>query len=304
MRKAWLFAMNIDNVLISVIITTCKRDAGILLRAVKSIQQQTYKNWELIIIDDSPSSYSERSNVENAVCALMEDRITYIQHEKNMGAQVSRNQGLALAKGEWISFLDDDDEYVSDKLETQLKAAKRYGVLWVAGKSIFFDDKRSKGKLSKEKCYNGYVFEHLLYNNFIPSITPLVNKQCYEKVGNFDETLESGQDYDMWLRIAREYEIYCLKTPGVIRHLHSAGRITNDPHKKIQGLTRIINKYYEDLKKNPKCYCKKVMHTTKYYIMLGEIDKAQKGAKKANKIYPGFCIRNGLYYVYWTLKYR
>lgn len=296
--------MNIDNDLISVIITTCKRDADILLRAVKSIQRQTYKNWELIIIDDSPSSYSERRNVENAVNALMDDRITYIKHEKNMGAQASRNQGLTLAKGEWISFLDDDDEYVPDKLETQLKAAKKYGVLWVAGKSIHFDDRRAKGRIPKVKCYNGYVFEHLLYNNFVPSITPLVNKKCYEKVGSFDETLESSQDYDMWLRIAREYEIYCLKTPGVIRHLHSTGRITNDPHKKIQGLTRIMNKYYEDMKKNPKSYCKKTMSLTKYYFMLGEIDKAKKVAKKATKIYPQYCIRNCFYYIFWTFKYR
>ena len=215
--------------LISVIITTCNRNIEILMRAVQSVQNQSYENWELLIIDDSPETFSGRKEVEDLITAIDDKRVKYIKQPRNMGAQVARNTGLNIARGEWINFLDDDDEFFSDKLQTQLNVAKEKCVLWVTGKAVILDDRNGKQKMLNYKYYSGNVYSKLLFQNFIPSITPLVNRKCYEKVGNFDETLEASQDYDMWLRIAKEYPLCSIEYPGVIIHEHDNGRITSNP---------------------------------------------------------------------------
>ena len=289
--------------LISVIITTCNRNADMLRRAVQSVQNQSYTNWELLIVDDSPETFSGRKEVETLITSINDKRIQYIKQPQNMGAQVARNTGLAIARGEWINFLDDDDEFLPDKLEAQLNAAKEHNVLWVTGKAIIFNDSTGKEKNLGYKYYSGNVYSELLCKNFIPSITPLVNRKCYEKVGNFDEDLQSAQDYDMWLRIAKEYPLYCLNIPGVIIHMHGNGRITANPVKRIQGLTSIINKYQEDLSMNPKLYSKKVVYLIKYYFMLGECENAQQLLCKANKISGKYVLKNYACYIYFLLKY-
>lgn len=289
--------------LISVIITTCNRNAEILMRAVQSVQNQSYENWELLIIDDSPEAFSGRKAVEASITAIDDKRVQYIKQPRNMGAQVARNTGMRMARGEWINFLDDDDEFFPDKLETQLNVAKENSVLWVTGKAIILNDKNGKQKMLNYKYYSGNIYSKLLFQNFIPSITPLVNKKCYEKVGNFDETLESAQDYDMWLRIAKEYPICSIEQPGVIVHVHDNGRITSNPRKRLQGLNTILVKYGEDLHLHPKCYSKKVAYLSKYYLMLGDRKNAKKTLCKANKIYIPYLLRNCAYYIYYFLKY-
>ena len=106
--------------MVSVIITTYKREPETVERAAKSILEQTYKDIELIIVDDSPASFDKRIAVEKRVKELSSS-IKYIKHETNMGACAARNTGIRSANGEYVAFLDDDDEWLPDKLEKQMK---------------------------------------------------------------------------------------------------------------------------------------------------------------------------------------
>ena len=105
--------------LVTAVITTHKRTPELVERALKSILAQTYENIEVFVIDDSPEEYELRSAVKNMIESYAEKNVTYIAHDKCMGACAARNTGLEAAKGEFIGFLDDDDEWLPTKLEKQ-----------------------------------------------------------------------------------------------------------------------------------------------------------------------------------------
>ena len=106
---------------VTVIIPTYKRTVDFLSRAVKSVIAQTYPNVEIIVIDDSPSDYKLRNSIKEYMDTIVNDNIKYFQNEKNMGGSLARNRGIELATGDYISFLDDDDEYMPEKIEKQVK---------------------------------------------------------------------------------------------------------------------------------------------------------------------------------------
>ena len=108
------------NPLVSAIITTHNRGPDMVLRAVNSVLGQTYQNIEVIVVDDSLPSFAQRAEVERSVRSIS-DSILYLKHEACKGACAARNTGLNHAKGIYVGFLDDDDEWVPMKIEEQLK---------------------------------------------------------------------------------------------------------------------------------------------------------------------------------------
>ncbi len=109
---------------VSVVITTYKRP-GKLGRAIKSVLDQTLKDWELIVVDDNNADTPFRQETESFMEPYLADsRIRYIKHEKNAGAPAARNTGIKAAVGTYIALLDDDDEFESTKLEKQLALFK------------------------------------------------------------------------------------------------------------------------------------------------------------------------------------
>ena len=113
-----------DKPEVSVVITTYKRPEK-LGRAIKSVLDQTLKEWELIIVDDNNGDSPFRSETEAFMASYLADpRVRYIKHEKNSGAPAARNTGIKAAAGTYIALLDDDDEFESTKLEKQLALFK------------------------------------------------------------------------------------------------------------------------------------------------------------------------------------
>ena len=107
--------------MVSVIIPTYKRKLDYVSNALQSVINQTYDNIEIIVVDDSPSDFPYRDDIKNYIEGLKNNRIIYIRNEKNLGGSLSRNVGINAAHGEYITFLDDDDEYMPGKVEKQLK---------------------------------------------------------------------------------------------------------------------------------------------------------------------------------------
>lgn len=138
--------------LVSAIITTHDRDPEIVLRAVNSVLNQTYDKIELIVVDDSSDHYPKRNAVENAVKAVSSG-VVYIRHAENQGPCAARNAGLAQAKGYYVAFLDDDDEWVPDKIDEQLKGFSDDNVALVYGGITIIDEVRNK-KYAAHILYN------------------------------------------------------------------------------------------------------------------------------------------------------
>ena len=152
-----------------------------------------------------------------------------------MGACVARNTGLQEARGEYIAYLDDDDEWLPEKLEKQLKIMGKTGVALVYCGCLKINDETRvylKDSVSPQ-YYRGYIFDELIKKNFIESTSfPLLRTECLRKIGGFDPLMQSAQDYDVWLRIAKEYEVDYVKEPLVLYHIHPDERISTNPQKK------------------------------------------------------------------------
>ena len=290
------------NDLVSAIITTYKRKPSMVVRAIRSVLSQTYQRIELIIVDDSPGTYADRDAVKKAVYKEKEENpripVRYIQHSSNMGACAARNTGLYAAKGKYIAYLDDDDEWLPTKIEKQIKALENSHVGLVYCGCICMNDNTGRMVERKTVYCRGRVFDKLLYRNFIDSTSfPLLKKECLEAVGGFDLLMESAQDYDVWLRIAQKYEIDYVPEPLVIYHEHEGEQITNNPRKKISGLERINKKFAIYIESNPALWRQRNIVITPYYSLIGNKEKALKTWGKCVLKNPGRIINNIKYLI-------
>ena len=172
----------IKKLKVSVIIPTYNR-ANLVGRAIKSVLNQTYKDFELIIVDDSSTD-----NTKDVIRQFQEkdSRIEYIKHHKNKGGSAARNTVIKSSKGEYITFLDSDDEWLCEKLEKQIKLFSimptKVGVLY-CGYYVFDDN------LGIEKYINCSFEGDVrieLFRGWCPS-TPLlmVRRQCFDAIGFF-----------------------------------------------------------------------------------------------------------------------
>ncbi|MBR3019803.1 MAG: glycosyltransferase [Clostridia bacterium] len=264
--------------MVSVVMTTCKRNEKTVERAVKSVVSQTYGDWELIVVDDSPADYPYRDEVKKCVLSLVtSDKITYISNAVNSGACYSRNVGLAVAKGEYIAYLDDDDEWLPQKLEEQVKELKHADreTAMVYGPFYRVDEETGKKELVMAGNYSGYVYEELMTKcNFIGGLSmPMMRTACVKEAGGFDEQLQAAQDLDLWLRIAQKYKIKYMPSPLLLYYIHG-DQITNNPRKKIQGLERLNQKNKAYLDANPSAWYGRHMAILPYYVRNGEMKKA------------------------------
>ena len=261
--------------LVTAVITTHKRPPELLERAIKSVLNQTHQNIELIVVDDSPVEYELRSAVKALVESYATKNVTYVPHEKVMGACAARNSGLARAKGEFIGFLDDDDEWLPNKIEEQIKAFDSKDVALVyCGSLTVFD---STGKQEERKCIftRENVYEKLMYENFIGSTSfPLLRTEVLRQIGGFDVEMLSSQDYDVWLRIAKNHAVNYVKEPLVLYHWHEGDQITKNPAKKIAGLERILSKNMDYIKKHKDVYWLSCMSLIVWYVRAGDRKKA------------------------------
>ncbi len=260
---------------VSVVITTCRRKPAFIIRALRSVMTQTYQNIEIIVVDDSPPDYQEREHVREAVLHTCPS-VRYISHGKNMGAPAARNTGLRMAKGDYIAFLDDDDEWLPEKIENQLLGFTANKVALVYCGYIIVDEMHFYQCLPKMKYISGDVFDVLLQeSNFIGTTSiPLMKKACLDSVGGFDEAMEARQDYDLYIRLAKKYEVNFIPKTLVKYHVHDGDRISADPSKRINGQIRLLEKYADDLEKRPHSLVLQYRLLILLYRKMGRIEEA------------------------------
>lgn len=180
---------------ISIIMATYNRGKSIE-RAIISALNQSFKNFELIIIDDGSSD-----NTKEIIESIKDSRITY--YYKNNGGQSSaRNYGIKRAKGKYIMFLDDDDEYVGDALERTLKKIKETDLKWIYCTQYLSVRKDEEVLVNRGNGIKGDVYKYLLSGNFLGT-GEIFGKEVFEAAGYFDETLKIYEDKEMRIRIAK-----------------------------------------------------------------------------------------------------
>jgi len=198
--------------LVSVIICTFNR-ANMIARAITYVRNQTYWNTEIIVVNDASSD-----NTDEVVKAISDERIRYIRHEKNKGLPAARNTGIKAAQGEYIAFLDDDDEWREDKLEKQLHVIKKFDAV--------LSDSLWNGRSRRLHRQPMVSLDDLRKGSF--ASPTLLAKATVLKEVPFDESLRQGEDWDAFIRIAQRYSIGYVPEPLVICNAGSHPRMTNE----------------------------------------------------------------------------
>lgn len=197
---------------ISVIIPTYNR-ATFLEKSVSSVLNQTFKNFELIIIDDGSTD-----NSYEIIKNFNDSRIRYIRNQKNFGVSYSRNLGIKNAEADLIAFLDSDDMWKKEKLEIQFNEMKRNpDFLLSHTEEIWYKNNKRVNPRSIHKKRGGNIFQNSLKLCSISMSTVMVHKKLFDIVGLFDENLPACEDYDMWLRVTARYEVLLINLPLTIK---------------------------------------------------------------------------------------
>lgn len=275
------------DTLVSVIIPTYKREFSVLNRALNSVLNQTHLNLEIIIVDDFPKT-PEQNTILKEINKLNDSRIKYIEHEVNKGACAARNTGIMNANGEYIAFLDDDDEWLPEKVKLQLASFDDEEVGLVYTDSYTIKEISHKSRVSvRSHPVEGWVFTKLLKKNYIGSTSfVMIKREVFNTVGLFDTSMLSAQDAEMWLRISKSYKVRHINKPLVNYYVHEGERITTNVDRKIQGIEQ-LNAYYEDeLNQDSKLKSYRTAILVPYYLRRDGILKALRIWIKSITIYP------------------
>jgi len=188
---------------VTVIIPTFNR-GHLIQRAIKSVLEQTYKNLELIVVDDCSTD-----DTEFKVKEVIDNRLSYIRNEKNSGPSASRNKGIEISKGEYIAFLDSDDRWLPAKLEKQLKVIQTDDEAGAVHCGIEFLDFNTGEKI-RESLMDADFRKNFTTGSYFLSpanVTFFIKKEVLDDVGYFDERLFAHEDTELTIRISKKYKI-------------------------------------------------------------------------------------------------
>jgi glycosyltransferase involved in cell wall biosynthesis len=280
----------IKNPKVSVIIPTYNR-AHLIDKAIKSVLNQTYQDYEIIVVDNASTD-----NTKEVVKGFNNFKIRYIYYCDNRGSSVARNIGIRASHGEYIALLDSDDEWLPEKLDRQVEVLQNESPeVGVVYSDVLYIDENSKNmnrKLRNPKK-EGYIYEDLLGGNCVGTPSALlIKKECFHRFGLFDDLLKYHEDWDMWIRIAKYYRFVFIEVPLVKYRLHS-NRISENLELTIIASNRILAKYTNELKKRRGVHSKIYFNIGNIFCHIGKTKEGQRYLFRAISLYP-FCIR---YYI-------
>jgi glycosyltransferase involved in cell wall biosynthesis len=222
--------------LVSVITPTHNR-AWCIQRAVESILAQTFRDFELIVVDDG-SSDDTASRLASYGDGLL------LIRQSHQGVSAARNTGIAAARGRWIALLDSDDYWLPAKLAAQVD--------WLADhpdyeicqtEEIWIRNGQRVNPKKRHRKLGGYIFEHCLPLCLVSPSAVMIARSLLEAVGGFDESLPACEDYDLWLRIACRHPIGLVDQPLIVKtggHSDQLSRAPELDKYRIRALAKIL----------------------------------------------------------------
>ena len=209
--------MSNDGPLISVIIPTFNR-SEVFKRAISSVLAQSYKNYELIIVDDG-STDNTSSVIQEIFSESTKDSKNLIYcFQENKGVSAARNYGVSRSRGSWLAFLDSDDEWFEKKLELQVKKISESTCRWVHGEEIWI---RNGVRVNQRKIHQksgGDIFCSSLNLCLVSPSTVMIDRETFINAGRFDEDFIVCEDYDLWLKLSLNNQIEFIETPLIKKY--------------------------------------------------------------------------------------
>lgn len=296
---------------VSIIVPSYNR-AEFIPATLDSILAQTFKDFELIFVDDGSTDDTE---VILARYANHDERIRYIK-QSNSERAVARSNGMKHAQGEYIALVDSDDIWYPQKLEKQLEILERHNdivLCYASVNRIDFDGNRVKSAPRQHQGHSGYIFFDLLMRNFIPSVTPMFRSDIFHKVGQQNTEFIPYEDWDFWLRISLHGKFFHISEPLGDYRLHPGQSVKNVKAEHIEKVTLAVlanntdinnlnlQKYLEITntseqkwqKISAQAFAEAHLRIAYWYIVSGKLDIAQQHLQKSKKIFD---------YRWWGLK--
>jgi glycosyltransferase involved in cell wall biosynthesis len=228
------------NPLVSVVTATYNAAAYVPL-AVRSALAQTYAPIEVHVVDDG--STDETAEV---LREFSNDGRVTVHRQANLGQAAAKNRGIRESRGALVAFLDADDLWHRDKLERQvptLLASPRAGVLYSDFDCI--DEHGREIPPPPRAPYGGRITDRLFIDNFVNFNTTLVKRECFERMGLFDETLPMGIDWDLWLRISTRYEFIYLDQRTMWYRIWP-GQMSKNAARRFECTLRIMERFVRE----------------------------------------------------------
>ena len=218
---------NLNDPRVSVLIPAY--NAGEFIRpAIESILAQTYQSYEIIVVDDGSTDHTWE-----VLKPLQERNGMRLFRQTNMGAAAARNKGLAEARGEFIAFCDSDDLYVPEKLELQIRYLEEHpdcGLVYSDLLAFCGDEILCPSYFAERRPCQGWVFEKLIERNFITNVSVMVRRKCLDEVGGFNASFRTSEDYELWLRFTRKFQVGYIPQVLVKVRRHSENLTSNEQH--------------------------------------------------------------------------
>jgi len=269
---------------VSVIIPTFNR-ATFLKTAIESVLRQNYDNFEIIITDDN-----SQDNTQGVVKEFSDKRIRYIRQKKNKGVSAARNTAIKVSEGEYIAFLDDDDEWLAEKLKKQVEIIEKCPAKVCGVYSNFFIIENSEKKIAKInpriKDKRGNLFEQFALGNPIHTSTVLIRSECLENIGLFDESISYMEDRDLWIRLSEKWDFEFINEPLIMVHTHKKAKLSENLQWQTLGREKMLEKYNYLFNKDRKTLSKLYLNQGVQYCQLRVMKKGRKNILKGIKIYP------------------
>lgn len=266
--------------LVSAVITTHNRKE-LLVSAIESVLNQTYKNIECIVIDDA----SDDNTQEYIRKYIEESKVTYIYipKEESKGGNYARNLGIKNAKGNYIAFLDDDDEWLCEKIEKQMKAMQenqKIGFVYCGIVSEINQDKstRMPQEINHEKYKEGDLSREVLVHIICNTSVILVKKELLEKIDGFDENLKFWQEYEMCIRLLQITKAKIVRENLVLYRVFAGdkNRLSNKINGWEEAVAYILDKHKDLYLK----LTKEEEAQRKIYLYIDGINRAKKAGSK------------------------
>lgn len=268
---------------VSVIITTFNR-SRLLGKAIESVLSQTYKDFELIVLDNSSSD-----DTKEVVRRFGDPRIVYVRHAP-LGISQARNLGVEKARGEFVGFLDDDDEWLPEKLSLQValleRSSPKIGLVYGGFLRI-----RPTGEIYDSFTPNlrgSVLVGYLCGRNPLTgsASNPLMRKDAIRAVGGYSNKIKTSEDWEFYLRLARQYDFDFTEKPVVKIRQHSGPRL-GDRLKDAAETELIVLKEFADVfREHPSCWSNYLQAVGGKYCRLGENKEGRYYLQRALAIYP------------------
>ncbi len=195
--------------LISVIVPTYNR-AQTLLRALESVINQSHSAWEMVVVDDGSTDDTRERVSRWAADAGVQSRYQYVRTE-NRGVSAARNLGVQIAQGDWLAFLDSDDEWLPNKLSTQWPLLSEFK--WVHGEEIWIRNGVRVNPMKKHAKSGGRIFTRCADLCCVSPSAVILSREIFVEADGFREDFPVCEDYDLWLKISSRHEIGFVPSP-------------------------------------------------------------------------------------------